>query len=141
MAARRVLLDTSFIVALQNRSDPRHERAKSLDRELLNERSLSMLHWGILLEIADGYARVERRSKGLQLLEKLETEDRYLIWPLTEPLLRDGLTLYRARPDKDWSLTDCISFELMKREGIAEALTADKHFRQAGFTALLLEPP
>jgi uncharacterized protein len=136
---RTVLLDTSFILALENRDDAYHERAKALDRELLAEDALVVLHWGILFEIADGYARVSRRAKGLQLLEKLEKE--YPIYQITEPLLMDALTLYRTRPDKDWSLTDCASFVLMQQEGITEALTADTHFRQAGFTALLLESP
>jgi predicted nucleic acid-binding protein len=92
-----------------------------------------------LIEIADGYARVDRRAKGLQLLEKLETEDRYLVYPVNDSLLQQALDLYRARPDKDWSLTDCLSFVLMKQQGMTEALSADIHFRQAGFTALLLE--
>jgi predicted nucleic acid-binding protein len=99
-----------------------------------------LLHWGVLFEIADGYARVGRRAKGLQLLEKFDTEQGYHLYPITDSLLRQALTLYRARPDKDWGLTDCISFVLMKQEGLTEALTADIHFRQAGFTALLLEP-
>ena len=54
-----------------------------------------------------------------------------------EPLFHAGLELYLARPDKDWSLTDCISFVVMEREGITDALTGDKHFEQAGFVALL----
>ena len=58
-----------------------------------------------------------------------------------QALLDRGLALYRARPDKDWSLTDCISFVVMEREKIAEALTADHHFEQAGFLALLKPPP
>jgi predicted nucleic acid-binding protein len=139
-AARAVLLDTSFILALENRDDPHHERAKALDRELLGQGGELVLHWGILLEIADGYARVSRRSKSLQLLRRFETEQGYRIVPLSAPLLQDSLTLYRARPDKDWGLTDCVSFTLMDQEGLTEALTADVHFRQAGFNALLLEP-
>ena len=139
MSRRIVLLDTSYILALENRKDPHHERAKSVDRQLTQQGALSLLHWGILIEIADGYARVDRRAKGLQLLEKLETEDRYLVYPVNDSLLQQALDLYRARPDKDWSLTDCLSFVLMNQEGVTEALTADIHFRQAGFTALLLE--
>ena len=45
--------------------------------------------------------------------------------------------LFAERPDKDWSLTDCISFVVMQEQGICEALTADHHFEQAGFVALL----
>jgi predicted nucleic acid-binding protein len=136
---RTVLLDTSFILALENRDDPHHGQAKALDGELLEQNGILLLHWGILFEIADGYARVGRRARGLQLLAKFESEEGYLLCPITELLLQEGLNLYRARPDKDWALTDCISFVLMKQQGIQEALTADVHFRQAGFTALLLE--
>jgi predicted nucleic acid-binding protein len=48
-----------------------------------------------------------------------------------------GIQLYDSRPDKQWSLTDCISFVVMQDRGIVEALTGDHHFEQAGFTALL----
>lgn len=138
--ARALLLDTSFILALENRDDPHHERAKALDREVMGQGGVLVLHWGIVLEIADGYARVSRRSKGVQLLRRFETEQGYRVVLLTAPLLQDALALYRARPDKDWGLTDCVSFTLMSQEGLTEALTADVHFRQAGFNALLLEP-
>ena len=55
-----------------------------------------------------------------------------------EPGLFDqGCQLYFSRPDKEWSLTDCISFVVMQREGLTDALTGDRHFEQAGFHALL----
>jgi len=56
---------------------------------------------------------------------------------LTPKLLDRGIQLFRARRDKDWPLTDCISFAVMQDEGIKNALTGDKHFEQAGFIALL----
>lgn len=139
MPQRTVLLDTSFVVALENKDDPHHARAKALDNELLKEDGVLLLHWGILLEIADGFARIGRRARGLQLLAKFEEEKGYRLCPLTESLLQEALNLYRARFDKDWGLTDCVSFVLMKQEQVTEALSADVHFRQAGFTALLLE--
>jgi predicted nucleic acid-binding protein len=52
-------------------------------------------------------------------------------------LLEEGISLYGARADKEWSLTDCISFVVMRDEGIIQALTGDHHFEQAGFKALL----
>jgi uncharacterized protein len=45
--------------------------------------------------------------------------------------------VFRQRPDKEWSLTDCISFAAMREENLTEALTGDRHFEQAGFRALL----
>jgi predicted nucleic acid-binding protein len=139
--SRIVFLDTSYIVALENKDDRHHERAKALDRELLEEGANLLLHWGVLLEIADGYARISRRTRGIELLARFEVEDGYRIVPIREPLLQEARDLYRARPDKEWGLTDCVSFALMRHEGITEALTADIHFRQAGFIALLLETP
>ena len=59
------------------------------------------------------------------------------IVPGDDASFHTGLTLYFSRPDKDWSLTDCISFVIMQREGITEALTGDHHFEQAGFNILL----
>lgn len=140
MPRRTVLLDTSFVLASENKDDRHHDRAKDLDRELLQQDAVLLLHWGILLELGDGYSRVGRRAKGLQLLAKFEDEEAYQIHPITEPLLHQALETYRSRSDKDWGLTDCLSFALMNQESILEALTADIHFRQAGFTALLLEP-
>ena len=98
-----------------------------------------MFHWGILIEIADGFSRLARRTRGLALLARFTGEAGYQLFPLTGTLLQEGLDFYRARTDKEWGLTDCISFVLMKQESVTEALTADVHFRQAGFKALLLE--
>jgi uncharacterized protein len=139
MPQRSVLLDTSYVLALENRDDPFHERAKSLARSLSQEDCVLVMHWGILLEIGDGYARVDRREKGCVLLDKFWREKGFRIAPLTDDLLQNAIALYRERRDKNWGLTDCTSFVLMQREGLSEALTADAHFRQAGFTALLLE--
>ncbi len=67
----------------------------------------------------------------------LRASPRATIVPLGSQLLERGMQLMGERQDKDWSLTDCISFVVMKKHGIHDALTTDKHFEQAGFTALL----
>jgi uncharacterized protein len=136
---RTVLLDTSFVLALENRDDRHHERAKHLDRELAAQRAVLLLHWGILLEIGDGYARIGRRAKGVELLDKLVNEEGFQVVSISQEIMDRAMVLFRSRTDKEWGLTDCVSFMLMAREGITDALTADIHFRQAGFTALLLD--
>ena len=138
MASRTVLLDTSFVVALENRDDSSHERARNLDRELLAGDATLLLHWGILLEIGDGYARLGRRPKGIELLKRFRQEQGYQIVPITDALLTAAVSLYSERIDKDWGMTDCLSFVIMQQHGVTEALTADRHFVQAGFEALLL---
>ncbi|NUN95806.1 MAG: hypothetical protein HUU16_06510 [Candidatus Omnitrophica bacterium] len=48
-----------------------------------------------------------------------------------------GLDLFGARPDKGYSLTDCISMELARSLGISQVLTADRHFEREGFELLM----
>ena len=99
-----------------------------------------LLHTGILLEIGDGFSRKERPEKGEQLLDRLLNEDVYEVVQVTDELILRGFELFRSRLDKSWGLTDCISFVVMNEAGITDALTADVHFQQAGFRALLLDP-
>jgi predicted nucleic acid-binding protein len=63
------------------------------------------------------------------------------IVPFQTELIDAAVTLYRARPDKGWSLTDCLSFVVMERWRLTEALTTDRHFDQANLKARMLEQP
>jgi predicted nucleic acid-binding protein len=71
------------------------------------------------------------------LLEALNNDKTIEVVPIRDELYRDGLQLYKDRIDKDWSLTDCISFLVMQERRLTDALTTDRHFEQAGFRALL----
>jgi hypothetical protein len=76
------------------------------------------------------------RGGFLNLLATLEQDDRTTIVEPAFEHWRLGLELYRSRTDKSWSLTDCISFEIMRERGVNDALTGDRHFEQAGFNML-----
>jgi uncharacterized protein len=60
-----------------------------------------------------------------------------MIVPPNQELFDEGIHLFAERPDKEWSLTDCISFIIMREYDLTDALTADHHFEQAGFRILL----
>jgi len=75
--------------------------------------------------------------KFVKLVEDLRRRTSIRILPASTDLLDGGLAIYGRRADKAWSLTDCISFVVMEQMGLSEALTADRHFGQAGFTVLL----
>ena len=87
--------------------------------------------------MADGLARSANRNVFRRLLVNLHANPANHVIPTSDELFEKGVTLYDARPDKRWSLTDCISFVVMGERGIREALTGDHHDEQAGFTALL----
>jgi uncharacterized protein len=63
---------------------------------------------------------------------------RTTVIPQTRTGFLDALALYQARPDKAYSLTDCISMQAMRREGLTDVLTNDRHFTQEGFHILFL---
>lgn len=139
MVENGIFLDTSFILARLFPTDRHHARAVSLDAKLRPKQTPIMTSRAIGLEIGAALSKSSVRHLGIQVLAAMEQDTRLDIVPLTEPLYAQAWNLYAARPDKSWSLTDCISFIIMQERGIRDALTADVHFQQAGFTALLLE--
>jgi predicted nucleic acid-binding protein len=91
------------------------------------------------VEIGNALSKSKYRRAAVELLQSLEEDPSVEIVPLTEELYERAARLYAGRADKEWGMTDCISFVLMRERGLTEALTADEHFRQAGFTVLLRE--
>jgi uncharacterized protein len=91
----------------------------------------------ILTELGDGCSKPAWRAEFVALTKALRTSPNVTILPFSDGLFEAGLALYESRMDKNWSLTDCISFVAMKTNGLTDALTGDHHFEQAGFVALL----
>ena len=131
----RLFADTHFYIALLNRDDPAHAKAVAWVSEGKVD-ALVTTGW-IVTETANGMSKSHRRADCGALLAALSHDERTKLVPLSEELQARGLKLYMERPDKEWSLTDCISFVVMADEGLTEALTGDRHFEQAGYTALL----
>lgn len=91
----------------------------------------------MLAEFGDAYSHPNDRADFVSLYRSLLNHPRVKIIPADTQLFQRGVDFFEQRPDKEWSLTDCLSFAVMRDEGIIQALTGDKHFEQAGFTALL----
>jgi predicted nucleic acid-binding protein len=134
-----VFLDTAYVNALINTRDQWHEAAVQWERKLATAQRQLITTEFVLIEIADGLARVRFRLQAAQLIAALQASALVEIIPASSELFTAALALYRDRPDKDWGLTDCASFVAMRERALSEALTTDEHFRQAGFHALLLE--
>ncbi len=132
---RRLFADTYFYIALLNREDPAHATAVAW---VAGGRVDAVVTTGwIVTETANAMSKSHQRAGCGAFLAELSRGGRTKLVPLSEELQRRGLKLYSERPDKEWSLTDCISFLVMADEGLTEALTEDRHFEQAGFVALL----
>jgi hypothetical protein len=110
-------MDTSYAVALASPQDEHHSSATLLYRRIESQR----------------IPLVTTRA----VMDNYERDPLVHVTPLSENLFERGRALYQRHRDKEWGLTDCISFIVMAERGLTEALTADAHFRQAGFQPLL----
>ena len=134
-----MFLDASYAIALSSATDRHHERAERLAEQLSRVSARFITTRAVILEIGNALAKQRFRAAAVELLDALERDSAVEIIPLSEEVYREALAFYRLRLDKEWGLTDCLSSVVMEQRNIIEALTADDHFRQAGFRALLLE--
>ena len=135
---RPCFLDTSFLLALANTRDQWHAEAMRWEGQLAVQRRTLLTTDYILVELADGLAAVRFRGRASSIIAALKASRSTTIVGASAPLFEAALALYAGRADKDWSLTDCTSFVVMRERRLLAALTTDAHFRQAGFRALLL---
>jgi len=135
-----VFLDTSFAIALSSVSDKNHLKAIQIADQVEKSQTRLVTTQAILLEIGNALSKKKYRLAAIQLLESLEADPNVEIIELINPLYTEAFELFKNRRDKEWGLVDCISFIVMENRGITDALTADRHFSQAGFRALLISP-
>ncbi|MGH8247025.1 MAG: type II toxin-antitoxin system VapC family toxin [Gammaproteobacteria bacterium] len=129
-----VFADTFYYLALLSPRDPAHARAVSITRRL--RARLVTTAW-VLMEVGDAMSLPRNRQLFAALLDGLKGNPKVTIVPLSQDYFDRGVDFFRQRPDKEWTLTDCISFLVMAEERLTDALTADRHFEQAGFKMLL----
>jgi len=134
---RRLFVDTFYLIALLYRRDAWHDRVVSFSRNLTPDDFLLTTD-AILVELLAALS-----TKGQHLRQEAALIARLFmggpdvtVIPQDRALLLEGLDLYERRLDKEYSLTDCISMNVMRREGITDILTNDHHFTQEGFRVL-----
>lgn len=132
-----VFADSFYFFALINPRDDVHRRAVEFSQSL--NVPVITTPW-VLTELADGLSRSSFRGTFSLILEKFRADPLNIIIPASDALFDAGCGMYKARPDKQWSLTDCISFVVMRQRDLTNALTGDHHFAQAGFKPLLAQP-
>lgn len=127
-----VFADTGFYVALLNPRDRLHGVAL----EIGNSYRGSVLTTEYVLVELGNYLGGLARQSFVGLVKRLREDPSTVIVPSSSALFEKGVRYYAERPDKAWSLTDCISFVVMEEHGVHEALSFDRHFEQAGFRVL-----
>ncbi len=133
-----IFVDTGYFLGVLLPDDTLAHRAVPWEERLREPLLTSEF---VLVEVADALGLPRNRSMVRPFFNSLRQDNVIEIVPASSELFDDGLQFYDARNDKEWSLTDCISFVLMRQRGITRALAFDHHFEQAGFEALLRRKP
>jgi hypothetical protein len=133
--------DTSFWMALARRRDQYHRQAIAWNQFVIRTRSGIVTTEAVLWEWLNGFSDASARGVAAEGYRRAHADVRIEVVAFESELIDAAVQLYRTRPDKDWSLTDCLSFVVMERRHLTEALTTDSHFEQAGVRVVMLAQP
>lgn len=132
---KAVFADTFYWVALTNFGDTRYRDAVTFDEVLTNTTIFTTDE--VLVEFLTFFsADPWQRGRAALTVRRLLIRPDIRVIPQSRESFIAGLDLYQSRPDKGYSLTDCISMNAMRSEGLTEVLTNDRHFEQEGFRTL-----
>jgi predicted nucleic acid-binding protein len=130
-----VFLDTGYVLAVLNTRDKYHESASTAASKTAPP---FISTEAVLIEIGNALAKIQWRAIGIAALDNLRSAQDIEIVPVDTALVEQAISLYSSRSDKEWGLTDCISFVVMQERGLTQVLTTDRHFEQAGFQNVLV---
>ena len=137
---RSLFADTFYWIALADVTDSAHLRALALTTQWANSGIVTTDE--VLTEYLSFFANTAEhfRRAAAESIERILASSAIRVIPQSRSSFLAGLQLYRSRPDKGYSLVDCISMHTMRSEGLTEVLTNDRHFEQEGFRALFRDP-
>ncbi len=132
---RPVFADTLYWIAIVKPSDPWQEAAKSARAALGQVRIITTDE--VLSEFLNALSGRGRRRHAAQMVRAILRNPNVTVVPQSRDSFLTGLELYEQRPDKEYSLIDCVSMNVMRAEEITDVLTNDHHFEQESFTVLM----
>ena len=129
-----LFLDSGFLIALEAGDDQHHAAASTFWRAFEANPSPLVTTSFILDEVATFFNSRSHHAKAVEIGRYLLRSPSVLFQHVDDSLFQEGWRLFQRYDDKRFSLTDCVSFALMKRLRLKTALSFDRHFTQAGFT-------
>jgi len=134
-----VFVDSSALKANYDTGDDFHAKARGLMQKIARRETevTSFVTTDYVLDEAVTITRfAHSHGKAVELAEATRSSKFVRLVYCDEGLFSEGMDLFKRHADKEWSLTDCVSFATMNRHGVKTAFTFDAHFRQAGFATV-----
>jgi predicted nucleic acid-binding protein len=133
---RRVFAHSLDWIALSHQRDQWHAAALKASQAL--DAAEIVTTQEMLGELLTAFRHTPQlRGIAARRVHQISADPQIIVLPQSDQSFQAGFALYQSRPDKEYSLADCISMETMRQQGITEILTHDNHFTQDGFTILL----
>jgi len=134
---RKIFVDTNYIVSLINTRDQHHAKSREVQKQITAARFYSSEM--VMAEVLNFYSEkgAHFRRGASDAVRRIFVNPEFAVYEITSDLFLDGIELYERRLDKGYSLTDCISMNIMRVKEITDVLTNDDHFTQEGFRILL----
>lgn len=130
----RSFVDSGYLIALEDEDDQNHVIALAhWKSEMSSSRPFWITTSYVLDEVATYFNACNLHAKAVEIGQRLMSSPSIQFVHVDESLFQEAWVYFQRHSDKRYSLTDCVSFVLMSRLGITNALTFDKHFTQAGF--------
>jgi predicted nucleic acid-binding protein len=130
-----------FWIALSHKSDQHHGRASAWSKYLIQRDAFILTTEAVLWEWMNALADSGTRRATAEGYRRCHQDPQIEVVPFAADSIATAVRFYEDRGDKDWSLTDCLSFLVMEQSRVPRALTTDRHFQQAGFEVVLLGDP
>ncbi|MDQ6786631.1 MAG: PIN domain-containing protein [Acidobacteriota bacterium] len=134
---KEIFADTSHFVAVFHPSDQLHEKAVTVEKSLIETRIITTDF--VLIEVLNYFSdfREYFKTRIARAVETIISKSEIQIVECSREEFLKGFEFYNLRLDKGFSLTDCVSMNVMRERNIGEILTNDDHFEQEGFRILL----
>src|SRR3972149_6123485 len=116
-----VFVDTSAWLALINKSDAFHVKAKNIRDILLHDNIQFIVTDYVIVEVANSLSKIPWRSSAIQLINSIQLSENTRVVEINKEIYNEAWGLYSNRTDKEWGLTDCASFVVMNRYAITKA--------------------
>ena len=131
-----IFLDTGFLIALESKGDTHHRKAHDFWREFARRPESLVTTTYVFDEVVTFFNNRDFHAKAVEIGERLLTSHLVTLVDVDDQIFKEGWAQFQRHSDKRYSLTDCISFVVMRKHGIKRALAFDRHFTQAGFERL-----
>lgn len=133
---KQIFADTFYWIALLNPKDDWYDSVIKVSQSIINYQIVTTEE--VLIEVLTFYSNSgsPQRKRTVNFIKQIMNNPAVQVIPQNHESFVAGLNLYEKRLDKGYSLTDCISMNIMNQLEILEVLTHDQHFTQEGFIIL-----